>query len=82
MIGKRVFELEPHEFRPGDFGQWANDAHHWYARTPTGLLANLSAHHVEEHENGTITVSPSILVDRGKLDEWHGYLERGVWRTV
>lgn len=73
--------LEPHEFQAGEFGRWGRDNGHWYARTPTGLLANLSAHAVEEHDDGTITVSPSILVDRGKLTEWHGYIERGFWRA-
>ena len=32
---------------------------------------------------GTITVSPSILVyDDGRGNGWHGFLERGVWRSV
>jgi hypothetical protein len=38
---------------------------------------------VTEHEDGTITVSPSILqygVDGSEF--WHGYLERGIWREV
>lgn len=38
-----------------------------------------------EHEDGTITVSPSIwLKPTPGVDEhgWHGFLERGVWREV
>lgn len=37
---------------------------------------------VTEHEDGTVTVSPSILdADPEKNGQgWHGYLERGVWR--
>jgi hypothetical protein len=38
-----------------------------------------------EHEDGTITLSPSInLHPTPGLDEqgWHGFLERGVWRSV
>ncbi len=55
----------------------------WFAMCPSEkrLLANLSAHEVIEHEDGTITVSPSILVT-GHDGQWHGYLERGVWREV
>lgn len=52
----------------------------WYACTPNGLLGNLSKHEVTEHEDGTITVSPSILVTGD--GEWHGYLEHGVWREA
>lgn len=33
------------------------------------------------HEDGTITVSPSIL-DSGNENGWHGFLERGVWREA
>jgi hypothetical protein len=44
------------------------------------MLANLSRHDVVEHEDGTITVSPSILVTQGEGRQWHGYLERGIWR--
>lgn len=55
----------------------------WYATTPNGLLANLSRHTVTEHDDGTISVSPSILVTTGAKSgaaSWHGYLECGVWR--
>lgn len=33
-------------------------------------------------EDGTITVSPSILISHWEGRSWHGYLERGVWREV
>lgn len=65
--------------RPGQYGKNANG--NWYACTPNGAMANLSAHEVTEHEDGTITASPSIKVWSGRGDEiWHGYLERGGWR--
>lgn len=51
----------------------------WTAMTPNELLANLKAHDVSEHDDGTITVSPSILVTVHAAT-WHGFLERGVWR--
>lgn len=37
-------------------------------------------HKVVEHEDGTITVSPSILITDWKYGTWHGFLEHGVWR--
>lgn len=54
----------------------------WMVRTPNGHLGNLGAHDVVEHEDGTITVSPSILVSNPQQGElFHGYLDRGVWRS-
>jgi hypothetical protein len=81
MKGRR-FDQPPHTMEPGDYGHWSHGAEWtWFACTPTGLLANLRAHAISEHEDGSITVSPSIMVNRGQPDEWHGFLERGVWRT-
>lgn len=77
--GRRV-SVEPHLYEPGDYGKWDN---RWFALTPGEgkLLADLSGHHVEEHHDGTITVSPSIRSwDHESM--WHGYLERGQWREV
>jgi hypothetical protein len=55
----------------------------WMARTPNGHLSNLAAHDVTEHEDGTISVSPSILVSNPQEGElYHGFLERGVWREA
>ncbi len=54
----------------------------WMAVTPNGRMGDLSNHTVTEHEDGTITVVPSILVDARPAPGWHGYLERGVWREV
>ena len=75
MQGKRVY-LEPgdcHLLKPGEYT--LN-----YAVPPEcNLIANLNHHKVIEHEDGTITVSPSILVSNS-VTEWHGFLERGVWR--
>ena len=38
-------------------------------------------HEVEEHEDGTITVSPSIAAETGER-RYHGYLRRGEWTAV
>lgn len=53
----------------------------WWAVTPNGHLGNLAAHDVVEHEDGTITVRPSILVGWPGRELYHGYLERGIWRS-
>lgn len=75
-------------FEPGDYARLSDGA--WHARTPKGPQANLANHTVTEHEDGTITVSPSILISLPRTRNgvevggdrvlWHGYLERGVWR--
>ena len=66
---------------PGAYGT-ANGAD-WFCTTPNGLFGNISKHTVTEHDDGTVTVSPSILVtsgSNGREPSWHGFLERGVWR--
>jgi hypothetical protein len=77
-------ELKDNPFRPGAYGRVEGlqqpGKWDWMAVSPTGLAANLSAHEVIEHEDGTITVDPSILVEQPNVGSWHGYLERGEWR--
>ena len=73
-------DLAPHELRPGEYGFWRG---RWWCKTPNGLGGALSGHEVIEHDDGTITVSPSILVKQGTDGpEWHGFLERGEWREA
>lgn len=80
MQGKRHDLIEGGSgFKAGEFGK-ANGV--WYCCTPNLNLGNLSSHDVTEHEDGTITVSPSILVSDSDGERWHGYLERGIWREV
>jgi|ERR1051326_745351 hypothetical protein len=87
---------------------WKDGAGEWTVMTPNHRLGSIANHNVVEHEDQTITVSPSILVyahapvvytpeerarmvdmvgeervqmyERGK-PEYHGFLERGVWRS-
>ncbi len=70
---------------PGDYGRMMLDGKwEWMVQAPSGFVGCLSGHDVTEHENGTISVSPSILIysPGGAETNYHGYLERGVWRSV
>ena len=67
--------------KPGEYYLYPN--HGWCGVAPNGNPVGLAKHAVTEHEDGTITVSPSILAYANSSHaEWHGYLERGVWREV
>jgi hypothetical protein len=50
----------------------------WFARPPGSHMGDLRNHTVVEHEDRTISVTPSILIDDGRT-KWHGYLTNGVW---
>lgn len=90
MQGRRLPDatgLKGTRFAPGDYQKVtfaADDSYMqgtlWYCMTPDGSLGNLGDHTITEHEDGTITVSPSILISEGSKQLWHGYLEHGVWR--
>jgi len=80
MQGRRLPDGSPPitDVQPGDY--WKSEYGHWFAKAPNGFIGNLKGHEVVEHDDGTITVSPSMLVDDGESN-WHGYLEKGVWRS-
>jgi len=54
----------------------------WFIYFPGAGAGILSLHTVTEHEDGTITVAPSILLGGHNYESVHGYLERGSWRNV
>lgn len=73
------------KMEPGDYVKVGDT---WYAMTPNGAEAFLHPEHeITVHEDGSLTVAPSILIE-GYEDNsylhgpfrWHGYLEHGVWR--
>ena len=78
-ITKGIFQLNENEYGKGIDGTW-------YFYPPGAGIANLANHTVAEHEDGTITVSPSILITFADADgercQWHGFLEKGIWRTI
>jgi hypothetical protein len=89
MKGRRLQsskEFFSDQRRPGDYCKVTSDDPAtatgvvWYVCHPDGTLGRLVNHTVTEHEDGTITVSPSIL--SRSPGGWHGYLERGEWRSV
>jgi hypothetical protein len=80
MIGTRRDQHGPKGFdvlHPGEYGKLGDG--HWYGCTPNGHACGFRLHQVVEHADGTITVSPSILVSRGDAQLYHGYLTHGVW---
>lgn len=81
MTGRRVYPDENGSLtmREGDYGRDGTGV--WFCRPPGMHMGSLEKHEVEEHEDRTITVSPSILLDEPGAGSWHGYLERGVWRS-
>lgn len=89
MEGKRRGDgIKPSSAKPGDYWRapFGPDGElEWIVCCPNGKVGSIRKHEVTEHEDGTITVSPSILLDWPHLtapERWHGYLERGVWREV
>lgn len=57
---------------------WKDDQGTWLLYLPGCGLGSLKGHTVEEHEDGTITASPSVLMTAGKKTR-HGFLRRGMW---
>lgn len=78
--------------RPDETGPWDLEAGEYYlykgapwVRLPDGVgPCNLRDWSPVWHEDGTLTLSPSILDGDPKKEGrgWHGYLERGIWRQV
>ena len=56
----------------------------WQITAPDGCVGSLNpaVHQIEEHEDGTITVSPSLNYSKNKPGGWHGWLRRGVFESV
>ena len=89
MIGRRLpdsLDKSCPDLQPGDYAKIADVG--WYCMTPDGHVGNLRNHTIEEHADGTITVTPSILISRLRTNAtepeelWHGFLEKGIWRKV
>lgn len=89
MQGRRLPDTENGDLPKMEPGDYIYDKKNgiWLAVTPDGKDFYMNKNHTfKVEEDGSLTVSPSILVKRyasspGK-PEWHGYLERGVWWEV
>jgi hypothetical protein len=91
--GRRVMPDADGWFRanlePGDYGRSTlrelegRPAGWWQVCAPDGSQGSLSPsiHTVIEHEDGTITVSPSLDFSKRKSGAWHGWLRAGVWTS-
>lgn len=44
--------------------------------------SELARGRVTEHENGSITIDGSLVVDFPPRGRWHGYLVKGEWATL
>lgn len=81
MQGKRVDRLDDSLFQSGEYGKISDG--NWYCCPPdSDLVGNLSGHEVVEHEDGTISVTPSILISSHKGESWHGWLTYGKWQQA
>lgn len=81
MIAKRLDEYTPSEKH--SFYYYKQEGI-WYLNIPECGLANLAGHAVVENDDGTITVTPSILTtgysnERMLKVTRHGFLTNSVW---
>lgn len=66
----------------GSVCYWKDADGVWWIYLPYCGAGRLSKHTVEEHEDGTVTVTPSILMTghrNGEQTQRHGFLTKGVW---
>ena len=74
-------EMQAGSYIPEGNGSWCVWGPGW--RNPCIIGEPASRHGITEHEDRTLTVTGSILVTAQQCGvDWHGYLERGVWREV
>ena len=83
--------LDPSDVhKPGRYGRATNArvinsrGNRWLVTAPDGLGCSLDpdVHSVTEHDDGTITVSPSVDLSRFRPGGWHGWLRRGVFEEA
>lgn len=79
-MGEQAKRVDTFDDREGTKVCYWKHQNRWFITFPdSDLMGDLSLHKVEEHEDGTITVTPSIKVWNGRGQERHGYLTKGVW---
>lgn len=79
---RRDLPEDEYNLEPGEYGKSPDG---WFCRPPGEQhgVGGINKHTITEHDDGTITVSPSILFyDNDGNPGWHGYLTRGMWEEV
>lgn len=82
MIGRRRDGVPTEALQPGDYK--LEDGAQVVFRDPKGNIGRVRqpTWKITVHPDRSVTVSPAIHVNKGERNEWHGYLERGVWRNA
>lgn len=80
IIGERIYPDSEGNLwlKEGEYGKGTDGI--WYAKAP-GLksgFGSLQNHQVTEHDDGTISVSPSIVMEN-HTGYFHGFLKNGIW---
>lgn len=60
---------------------WMNTMNRWQICAPDGSQGSIATHKVIEHDDGTVTMTPSLDWSQRRPGGWHGFLERGIWRS-
>lgn len=82
---RREDGTRPYDLHPEDYARYKG---RWWVCDPAGVYYALDARwSVDEHDDGTITVSPSLNHEpvhgaHGVSVPWHGWLRAGVWSPV
>lgn len=86
LQGRRIYtDIDWPEAQPGDYWKPKDRPEgEWWFRDPFGTCGRVTLHSVEEHEDGTITVRPSIAPPSNTpqtaiQNYFHGWLTKGVW---
>lgn len=102
QVIETIFDGEPHlvldQPKPVICKRNVGGHYGWFAQHPDPCPVNAllligprppgAGHHVEEHEDGHITVRPNPPGDPGNSNSilcecgWHGYIDHGRWYTV
>lgn len=74
------------QLKPGQYGFHGESRSALWFMMPNGQIGHVEAppwNSIVEHENGTVTVDPSIWnkSDDPAID-WHGFLRAGQWEQV
>jgi len=82
---RRPDGTKPHELQPGEYALASAEGRAVWLCSPDGQPGHVErpTWEITVEADGTVTVSPSIWWNRQATPPgWHGFLERGVWRSV